>query len=208
MLSKFIFLSAVGYGQGECNWMLFIGCILIQSKNIAPCEDKHMQMLVNSGAPTVCIVAKAHLWQVTDIIIRANPSTENLDMISDSIQYLVSQGPVVTVDLEHYFDGYKFNMEYTLQCCCAAVEGGTSVLVMCDTTNGGTWNDAMEEHFPSTTVGIHCHNDCGLAVWNSISMAMQSCVGLVQQGTINGIGERTGNANLCSIIPSLALHCG
>lgn len=88
-------------------------------KNIAACEDKQMQMLVDSGAPTVCIVAKAHLWQVTDII-RANP-TENLDMIRDSIQYLVSQGRVVMVDLEHYFDGYKFNMEYTLQCCCAAV---------------------------------------------------------------------------------------
>jgi 2-isopropylmalate synthase len=102
-----------------------------------------MQMLVNSSAPTVCIVAKAHLWQVTDIIL-ANPSTENSDMICDSIQYLVSQGRVVTVDLEHYFDGYKFNMEYTLQYCCAAVEGGTSVLVMCDSsTNGGKWNDAM-----------------------------------------------------------------
>ena len=65
------------------------------------------------------------------------------------------------------------------------------------------------EHFPSTTFGLHCHNDWGLAVWNSISMAMQSGVGLVQQGTINGIGdERTGNADLCSITPSLALHCG
>jgi len=116
------------------------------------------------------------------------------------------------VDLEHYFDGYKFNKEYTLQCCQAAVEGGASVLVMCD-TNGGTMPWEIERitketlvHFPKTTFGIHCHNDCGLAVANSI-MAVQSGVGLVQ-GTINGIGERTGNADLCSIVPSLALHCG
>lgn len=180
-------------------------------KNIASaCEDKQLQLLVNSGAPTVCIVGKAHLWQVTDII-RASP-TENLDMIRDSVQYLVSQGRTVMVDLEHYFDGYKFNAKYTLQCCHAAVEGGAQVLVMCD-TNGGSMPWEIEritketlDHFKSTTFGIHCHNDCGLAVANSI-MAMQAGVGLVQ-GTINGIGERTGNADLCSIVPSLALHCG
>ncbi len=180
-------------------------------KNIASArEDKQLQLLVNSGAPTVCIVGKAHLWQVTDII-RASP-TENLDMIRDSVQYLVSQGRTVMVDLEHFFDGYKFDAKYTLQCCHAAVEGGAQVLVMCD-TNGGSMPWEIEritketlDHFPSTTFGIHCHNDCGLAVANSI-MAVQAGVGLVQ-GTINGIGERTGNADLCSIIPSLALHCG
>ncbi|KAL7427712.1 hypothetical protein ACHAXH_002705 [Discostella pseudostelligera] len=179
-------------------------------KNIGAKDDKQIQLLVNSMAPTVCIVGKAHLWQVTDIL-RADPQ-ENLNMIRDSVQYLVSQNRVVMVDLEHYFDGYKFNKEYTLQCCQAAIEGGASVLVMCD-TNGGTMPWEIERitketlvHFPKTTFGIHCHNDCGLAVANSI-MAVQSGVGLVQ-GTINGIGERTGNADLCSIVPSLALHCG
>lgn len=155
-------------------------------------------------------MAKAHLWQVTDII-RADPQ-ENLDMIYDSVSYLVSQGRKVMVDLEHYFDGYKYDSEYTLKCCKAAVEGGAEVLVMCD-TNGGSMTWEIEsitkssiDKFSQTTFGIHCHNDCGLAVANSL-MSVQSGVGLVQ-GTINGIGERTGNADLCSIIPSLALHCG
>jgi len=104
-------------------------------KNMEASEDKQIQTLVESGAPTVCIVAKAHLWQVTDII-RADPE-ENLDMIRDSVSYLVSQGREVMVDLEHFFDGYKFDSEYTLKCCQAAVEGGADVLVMCD-TNGGS----------------------------------------------------------------------
>ena len=179
-------------------------------KGIEAKDDKQIQMLVECGAPTVCIVAKAHLWQVTDII-RADP-TENLDMIRDSVSYLVSQGLKVMVDLEHYFDGYKYDSEYTLQCCQAAVDGGAEVLVMCD-TNGGSMPWEIESitkdsisKFDSTTFGIHCHNDCGLAVANSL-MSVKSGVGLVQ-GTINGIGERTGNADLCSIIPSLALHCG
>ena len=102
-------------------------------KNIAACDDKQIAMLVESGAPTVCIVAKAHLWQVTDII-RADPN-ENLEMIRDSVSHLVGQGIKVMVDLEHFFDGLKFDKEYTLQCCQAAVDGGAEVLVMCD-TNG------------------------------------------------------------------------
>jgi len=180
-------------------------------KGIKAEDDLQIKMLVDSKAPTVCIVAKAHLWQVTDII-RADPQ-ENLDMIRDSVSYLVSQGRTVMVDLEHYFDGFKFNEEYTLKCCQAAVDGGAEVLVMCD-TNGGSMPWEIEkitketlshESCDSTTFGIHCHNDCGLAVANSL-VAVQSGVGLVQ-GTINGIGERTGNADLCSIVPSLALHC-
>ena len=102
-------------------------------KNVQAENDRQIQLLVESHAPTVCLVAKAHMWQVTDII-RADPG-ENLEMIRDSVGYLVSQGREVMVDLEHFFDGYKFDKEYTLQCCEAAVEGGASVLVMCD-TNG------------------------------------------------------------------------
>jgi len=178
-------------------------------KNIDAEDDAQIRMLVESGAPTVCIVAKAHLWQVTDIL-RADPE-ENLEMIRDSVRYLVQRGREVMVDLEHFFDGYKFDEGYTLKCCQAAVEGGAKVLVMCD-TNGGVMPWEIEQitkttlsNFPSTTFGIHCHNDCGLAVANSLT-SVQAGVGLIQ-GTINGIGERTGNANLCSIIPSLALHC-
>ena len=188
-------------------------------KNIAAHEDGQLRTLLDSRAPTICIVAKAHLWQVTDIL-RADPA-ENINMIHDSVSYLVSHGRTVMVDLEHYFDGYNFNAEYATKCCQAAVDGGASVLVLCD-TNGGSmpWNI---EHvctetltkFANTatsststtmpTFGIHCHNDCGLAVANTLT-AVKAGVSVVQ-GTINGIGERTGNADLCSIIPSLALHC-
>ena len=180
-------------------------------KGIQAKDDAQIRKLVECGAPTVCIVAKAHLWQVTDII-RANP-TENLNMITDSVSYLTSLGIDVMVDLEHYFDGFKFDQEYTLQCCEAAVKAGAKVLVMCD-TNGGSMPWEVEEITKATvqkfgdaaTIGIHCHNDCGLAVANSLTGA-KAGVGLIQ-GTVNGIGERTGNADLCSIIPSLALHVG
>lgn len=188
-------------------------------KGIKACDDGQIRKLIESEAPTVCIVAKAHLWQVTDII-RADPE-ENLEMIYDSVSYLTEMGRDVMVDLEHYFDGFKFDEEYTLKCCKAAMEAGAKVLVMCD-TNGGSmpWEvdditrktiakcDELEDVFGAgikkVTFGIHAHNDCGLAVANSLTAA-KAGVGLIQ-GTVNGIGERTGNADLCSIVPSLALH--
>jgi 2-isopropylmalate synthase len=178
-------------------------------KRIDVRDDPQVQALLDSKAPTVCIVAKSHSWQVTDIIKAT--LEENLAMISETVGYLVGQGRQVMVDLEHFFDGYSNGPEYALQCCEAAVDAGASTLVLCD-TNGGSmpWqvaetSQAVVRHFAGrVTVGIHCHNDCGLAVANSI-VGAKSGVGLVQ-GTINGIGERTGNADLCSIIPSLALH--
>jgi len=177
-------------------------------KNVDVAKDPQIQALVDSHVPTICMVAKAHPWQVTEIL-RATPQ-ENLDMIRDSVAYLVGLGKTVLIDLEHFFDGYQADSEYAIQCCKAAVEAGASCLVMCD-TNGGTmpWQveaitKQMVQHFPTTTIGIHCHNDCGMAVANSVC-ASHAGVGLVQ-GTINGVGERTGNADLCSIIPSLALH--
>lgn len=177
-------------------------------KNMDVSKDPQIQALVDSQVPSVCMVAKAHPWQVTEIL-RATPQ-ENLDMIRDSVAYLVGLGKTVLIDLEHFFDGYRADPEYALQCCQAAVEAGASCLVMCD-TNGGTmpWEveritKAMVQQFPGTTIGIHCHNDCGMAVANSVC-GSHAGVGLVQ-GTINGVGERTGNADLCSIIPSLLLH--
>eukprot|EP00980_Cylindrotheca_fusiformis_P003581 scaffold794_cov131-Cylindrotheca_fusiformis.AAC.5 len=172
-------------------------------------KDPQIQALVDSNVPTICMVAKAHPWQVTEIL-RATPE-ENLDMIHDSVAYLVSLGKTVLIDLEHFFDGYKADPEYAMKCCEAAADAGASCLVMCD-TNGGSmpWEvekiaREMVDHFQERcTVGIHCHNDCGMAIANSVC-ASNAGVGLIQ-GTINGIGERTGNADLCSIIPSLALH--
>jgi 2-isopropylmalate synthase len=177
-------------------------------------DDTQIQALLDANTPTVCIVAKGHLWQVTDIL-RATPE-ENLNMIADSVSFLVSQNRKVFVDLEHFFDGYKYNPDYTMSCAAAAAQAGASGLVLCD-TNGGTmpWDvdsitKRVVEKFgglgTGVTIGIHCHNDCGMAAANSI-LAVKSGAGMIQ-GTINGIGERTGNANLCSIIPSLQLHMG
>lgn len=183
-------------------------------KSTAVANDPQVKALLESKAPTICIVAKSHAWQVTEIL-RASLA-ENLDMIYDTVEYLVNYngGRNVMVDLEHFFDGYKHDAVYALQCCQAAVDAGASCLVLCD-TNGGSmpWQVAqvtkkVVDTFAAqqVTVGIHCHNDCGMAVANSI-MAAKSGAGLIQ-GTINGIGERTGNADLCSIVPSLVLHVG
>ena len=103
-------------------------------KGIRAEDDAQIAALLESRAPTVCIVAKAHVWQVTDIL-RATPE-ENLEMIRDSVAYLTSQGRRVFVDLEHFYDGYKYNEEYALQCCEAAADAGAKCLVLCD-TNGG-----------------------------------------------------------------------
>jgi Isopropylmalate/homocitrate/citramalate synthases len=177
-------------------------------KNIDAKDDPQIQKLVESGAGTICMVAKGHLWQVKEIIC-AKPE-ENLKMIEDSVSYLVNLGKTVFVDLEHFFDGYKFDKEYSLKCCKAAVGAGASGLVLCDTNGGsmpwevGTITADIVAEFSNVTVGIHAHNDCGMAIANSV-VAAKNGAGLVQ-GTINGIGERTGNADLCSIIPTLALH--
>jgi len=176
-------------------------------KNINIHEDSQIHALIESGAPSVCIVTKAHLQQVKDVI-RARPE-ENLRMIYESVHYLASYGKSVFVDMEHLFDGYKYDKEYAMECCRVAVESGACGLMLCD-TNGGSMPWEIERITSSfvnefnVTVGIHAHNDCGMAVANSI-IAVKSGARIIQ-GTINGIGERTGNADLCSIVPSLALH--
>eukprot|EP00545_Synedropsis_sp_CCMP1620_P011438 CAMPEP_0119005652 /NCGR_PEP_ID=MMETSP1176-20130426/1848_1 /TAXON_ID=265551 /ORGANISM="Synedropsis recta cf, Strain CCMP1620" /LENGTH=640 /DNA_ID=CAMNT_0006957487 /DNA_START=29 /DNA_END=1947 /DNA_ORIENTATION=+ len=173
-------------------------------------DDAQVQALLDSKAPTLCLVAKSHAWQVEEIL--KTTRAENLEMIYDTVQYLVrAHGRRVFVDLEHFYDGYAADPEYALACCRAAVDAGASCLVLCD-TNGGSmpWqiHEATEQVVAAfsdkSTVGVHTHNDCGMAVANSL-MAAKAGAGLIQ-GTTNGIGERTGNANLCSIIPSLALH--
>ena len=180
-------------------------------KKMSAEDDPQVQALLASQAPTVCLVAKSHPWQVTEIL-KADLQ-ENLKMISDTVACLVEHQREVMVDLEHFFDGYASDPDYALACCEAAADAGASCLVLCD-TNGGTlpWKAGevsknVVQYFGGlVTIGIHCHNDCGMAVANSVT-ACQNGVGLIQ-GTINGIGERTGNADLCSIVPSLSLHMG
>src|ERR1017187_9939379 len=170
---------------------------------IAVAEDSNIKSLLQAHTTAVAIFGKSWDYQVTGIL--RTTLQENLNMIGDTIRFLKQQGREVVFDAEHFFDGYKANPEYAMQTLVAAAEAGADSLCLCD-TNGGTFpNDisaisgTVVNRF-NVPIGIHCHNDCGLAVANSMA-AVQAGATLVQ-GTINGIGERCGNANLCSIIPN------
>ncbi|NQT31388.1 MAG: citramalate synthase [Deltaproteobacteria bacterium] len=171
--------------------------------------DASLQALVNSGVKVVTIVGKSSDLQVTRVL--KTTLEENLSMITDSVAYLKSKGLSVIFDAEHFFDGFKNNPDYSLRCLTAAAEAGASCLALCD-TNGGMLPDEIAnaigavKKVTSVPLGIHVHDDSGLAVANSLA-AVNAGVTQVQ-GTINGYGERCGNANLCSIIPNLKLKMG
>ncbi len=176
-------------------------------KQVKPEDDANIKALVDANTPVVTVVGKTSMLHVTDVL-QTTPD-ENLNMIRDSLAYLKSLGREVIYDAEHFFDGAKLDMEYGFDTLAAAAEGGADVIVLCD-TNGGSmpWEIAdfvhqAKELFPEMQFGIHTHNDSELAVANSLAAVK---AGVVQiQGTINGYGERCGNANLCSIIPDLQL---
>ncbi len=177
--------------------------------NIKVESDENIAMLVKSGAKIATIVGKGSELQVRYVLLTT--PEENLKMIADSISYLKKNRLTVFWDVEHFFDGFKQNPEYSLKTLEVAAESGAACLVLCD-TNGGALPDeisrAVEAAAKRTNVplGIHCHNDGGLAVANTLA-AVEAGVTQVQ-GTINGYGERCGNANLCSIIPALKLKMG
>lgn len=173
-------------------------------------EDKQLQSLLSAGTDALCIFGKSWDYQVTDIL--RTTLAENLAMIGDTVRYLKDRNKEVVFDAEHFFDGYKANPGYALEALAAAVDAGADCVVLCD-TNGGSFPHEVEaitrtvvERFGSTAIGVHCHNDGEMAVANSI-MAVRAGATQVQ-GTINGIGERCGNANLCSILPNLQLKLG
>lgn len=169
-------------------------------------EDDNIQKLLESKAPVVTIFGKSWLLHVEEVL-RITPE-KNLEIIADSCSYLKQHEREVIFDAEHFFDGYKDNSEYALNVLKSAAENGASTVVLCD-TNGGTLpseiakicNEVRNNIDKSITIGIHCHNDSELAVANSL-MAVENGVRHIQ-GTINGFGERCGNANLCSIIPGV-----
>ena len=169
-------------------------------------KDKNLHALLESGTHTITLFGKSWSFQVTDAL---NISlVKNLELIEDSIAYLRSKDRRVFYDAEHFFDGYKANPDYALQTIRRAIAGGAERVILCD-TNGGTmpWEireicRVVKQECPMP-LGIHAHNDSEMAVANSL-VAVET--GILQvQGTINGIGERCGNANLCSIIPNLQL---
>jgi 2-isopropylmalate synthase len=173
-------------------------------------SDPQLRTLLESGMPVLTLVGKTWLLHVNEVL-RTTPE-ENLAMIEDSIRFLTAQGREVIYDAEHFFDGYLDNPEYALRTLEAAARGGASNLSLCE-TNGGKLvpqvaaiTAAVVERFGAGMVGIHCHNDSGLGV--AVTLAGVEAGATLVQGTMNGYGERVGNANLVSILPNLALKMG
>jgi 2-isopropylmalate synthase len=172
--------------------------------------DEGLRVLAECFAPVCTLVGKASLLHV-EKVVRVSRE-ENLRMIGDSIAFLVAQGKRALFDAEHFFDGFQLDPGYALDCLRAAADAGAERLVLCDTNGGSlppqirTALAVVREALPSTPLGIHCHDDSGCAVANSLT-AVEAGVTQVQ-GTANGIGERTGNANLITIIADLQLKLG
>ena len=173
-------------------------------------NDPGLASLVNSKAAAVCIVGKAWDFHV-DVALEISRD-ENLAMIADSVAFAKSRKGEALYDAEHFFDGYKANPDYALACVTGALSAGARWIVLCD-TNGGTLPDEVERivgevlhHVPGDHLGIHAHNDTENAVANSLAAVRAGARHV--QGTLNGLGERCGNANLISLIPSLTLKMG
>ncbi len=178
---------------------------MTRRKGVSVEKDPGLKALLQSGAATITLVGKASAFQVTEVLrTRLN---ENLAMIRDSVSYLIEAGRRVIFDAEHYYDGWKKNRDYALKAVQAAVEAGATSVTLCD-TNGGSMPEEIAEITAaavaalSVPVGVHCHNDCDLAVANSLAGIAAGAV--LVQGTINGFGERCGNADLISVIANLA----
>ena len=174
-----------------------------------PAEDANLQALLAAETPAVSIFGKTWLLHVHNAL--GITPIENLDLIRSSVGFLKAKGREVIYDAEHFFDGYKDDPEYSIQTLQKAASAGADVLVLCD-TNGGTLpheitqivNEVMKK--VEKPLGIHTHNDCEAAVANTLSAVQAGCNHI--QGTINGYGERCGNANLCTVIPNLQLKMG
>ena len=170
-------------------------------------NDPGLNTLVNTKLNTICIVGKSSSYQVEKALEISRE--DNLKMISDSIAYLVSKNVEALYDAEHFFDGYKLDPDYALDCLKVALKAGARWIVLCDTNGGTLPNEVYDivkkvaEVIPSKNIGIHAHNDTENAVANSLA-AVQAGARHVQ-GTINGLGERCGNANLVSVIPNILL---
>lgn len=182
---------------------------MTRRRSVKAAEDPGMKALVDAQTPLITVVGKTWDYHATEVL--RVTLDENLEMIAESVEFLAGNAGVI-YDAEHFFDGYRANPEYALQTLRAAAGGGAKIMALCD-TNGGSLPEQIAQittaaidslkDFPEVTFGIHCHNDSELAVANSLAAID---VGATQvQGTINGIGERCGNADLISVIANLAL---
>jgi 2-isopropylmalate synthase len=179
---------------------------MTRRRGMTAAADPGMQALLEAETPIVTIVGKTSAFHVETVL--GVTREENLAMIADTVGYLSSQGREVFYDAEHFFDGWKLDADYSLQTLKAAAKAGATRLVLCD-TNGGTLPSEIDAILRAVAVdvavplAIHCHNDCDLAVANSLAAIAAGAVQV--QGTINGIGERCGNADLISVAANLAL---
>jgi len=183
---------------------------MTRRRDAAAENDPGLAELAGCFAPICTIVGKSSTRQV-EVVVRV-PYEENLEMIADSVRFLVGEGKRVLFDAEHFFDGYALDSAYALETVRVAMEAGAERAVLCD-TNGGSLPmqvqavvGTVRESLPDAALGIHTHNDSGCAVANSL-VAVHAGATQVQ-GTINGIGERTGNANLVTMIADLQLKMG
>ncbi|TYO89872.1 citramalate synthase [Oceanicella actignis] len=170
-------------------------------------NDDVLGAVVNAGTQAVCLVGKTHDYHVTAAL--GVSLDENRQAIADSLRHLAALGREALFDAEHFFDGYKANPDYALSCVEAAIEAGARWVVLCDTNGGALPHEIFEitqevtRRFPGERIGIHCHDDAGLAVANSLAAVDAGARQI--QGTLNGLGERCGNANLITLIPTLML---
>lgn len=177
--------------------------------NIRASQDANIKDLIKSRVGVITIVGKTWDLHVSDVL--KVTLDENLEMIKDTVSFLVSGGLTVFYDAEHFFDAYNANKEYCLKGIACAQKAGAKAIVLCD-TNGGTLPSEISRVITQirplvkVTLGIHCHNDCGMAIANSIA-AIESGADMVQ-GTINGYGERCGNADLIPVIANIRLKLG
>jgi 2-isopropylmalate synthase len=180
---------------------------MLAKRNSDNQADDLFKSVIHSQANVMCLVGKTYDYHVT---LALNISLqENLDNLKFSFDYAVKTNKEIMFDAEHFFDGYKANPDYSLECLKIVKNTGVKTIILCD-TNGGTMPDDIAritkiivDTFPDINIGIHCHNDCELAVANSLR-AIEAGVKQIQ-GTINGLGERCGNTNLCSVISNVLL---
>ncbi len=177
---------------------------------MSPADDEGLSLLLAAGTPVVTIFGKSWDLHVKEVL--RTSLSENLRMIDDSIRFLKNAGKEVVFDAEHFFDGFKNNPDYALSAIRTAKDAGADTVVLCD-TNGSAFPDEIsnavlraKEILGSTRLGIHCHNDMDLATANSVAAVLGGA--LQVQGTLNGFGERCGNANLCVLIPNLQAKRG
>lgn len=173
-------------------------------------DDAGIRALLEAAAPACTVVGKT--WDLHVTTVLRCTFEENLAVCADSVKYLKRSGKEVIFDAEHFYDGYKANPAYAIKVLQSAAEAGAKSLVLCDTNGGSLPEDiyaitaAVVKAIPGVEIGIHCHNDTDCAVANSLAAVRAGARHI--QGTVNGMGERTGNANLCTIIPNLSLKMG